>query len=157
VRGNTEPAENPGHPERPEHRGHREHRGLSEQPEPPEPPASSAAWRFGLDFEDSVVALRHPPGLENVAKALEWYFEGLPHEEKAVVTDLLPMWHRLRDERGPHYSLSTNSAEATRLDQDGVELMSSYGHFETVVISNAMFEEAVSAYQDFVEHDDRYK
>lgn len=35
--------------------------------------------------------------------------------------------------------------------------MSSYGHFETVVISNAMFEEAVSAYRDFVEHDDRYK
>lgn len=122
----------------------------------PEPTAPATAWCFGLDFEDSVAALRHPPGLEKAAKALEWYFEGLPHEEKAVVRDILPLWHKLLHERGPHYSLSTTSADATRLDADRVELVSSYGHFETVVISNAMFEEAVSAYLHFVEHDDRY-
>lgn len=114
-------------------------------------------WRFGLDFEESIAALEHPPGFEAAARALEWYFEGLPHEDRAVVQSVLPAWHERFAERGPNYSLSTESADATRLDIDTVELSSFFGHFETVVISNAMFEEAVAAYQDFAEHDDRYK
>lgn len=132
----------------------------AEQPEAEptsEPAAPSTGWRFGLDWEESVAALEHPPGLEDAAKALEWYFEGLPHEDKEVVRSVLPAWHRLLAERGPDYELATNSAGAIRLDMDTVELCSYYGHFEPVVISNALFEAAVSAYQDFAEHDDRYK
>lgn len=103
-----------------------------------------------------MAALEYPPGLEDGAKALEWYFEGLPHDRE-VARSVLPAWHRLLDERGPHYSLSTNSADATRLDMEQVELSSLFGHFEPVVISNALFEEAVAAFQDFAEHDERYK
>jgi hypothetical protein len=123
----------------------------------PEPTAPSTGWRFDLDFEDSVVALEHPPGLEKVAKAFEWFFEGLPHEDKEAVRGVLPAWHRLLEEHGPNYSLSTTSAGAIRQGPDTVELSSFFDHFEPVVISNTLFEEVVSAYQDFVEHDDRYK
>lgn len=122
----------------------------SERPEP-------TGWRFGLDFEESIAALEYPPGLDDAAKALEWYFEGLPHEDGDVARSVLPTWRRFLDERGPHYSLSTNSADATRLDLERVELSSFFGHFEPVVISNALFEEAVSAFQDFAEHEERYR
>jgi hypothetical protein len=39
-------------------------------------------WRWGLDHEDSPVALEYPPGLGDVANAFEWYFDGLPHEDR---------------------------------------------------------------------------
>lgn len=134
MQGNTEPV---GGPERPE----------------PEP----TGWRFGLDFEDSVIALEYPPGQEKVAKAVEWYLEGLPHEDKEAVQGVLRAWRRLLEQHGPRYSLSTTSAGAIRQGPDTVRLSSHFDHFEPVVITNTMFEEAVSAYQDFVEHDDRYK
>lgn len=113
-------------------------------------------WRWGLDHEDSPVALEYPPGRGDVANAFEWYFDGLPHEDRDAVRSILPVWHSLLAEHGPNYSLSTNSAGAIRRGPDTVELSSFFKHFEPVVISNALFEEVIAAYQDFAEHDERY-
>jgi hypothetical protein len=123
--------------------------------ERPEPTAPSAGWRWDLDDEDSPVVLEHPPGLEKVANAFEWFFLGYP-QEKDAVRSFLPTWRRLLDEHGPNYSLSTNSAGGVRQGLDTVEVGSLFDHFEPIVISNALFEEVISAYQDLAEHDGRF-
>lgn len=116
---------------------------------------AETAWRFGLDDEESPVALAHPPGLEAVANAFEWLFDGLTMDKDAV-RGFVPMWRELFEEHGSNYSLSTNSAGAIRQGPDTVELSSFFDHFEPIVITNTMFEEVLLAYQDFAEHDDRY-
>ena len=102
------------------------------------------------------MVLAHPPGLEEVANAFEWLFDGLL-KDKDAVRGFLPAWHRLLAENGPHYSLSTNSAGGIRLDMDTVRVSSFFDHFAPIVISNDLFEEVVAAYQDFAEHDDRFE
>ena len=119
-------------------------------------PASASGWRWDLDDEETPVVLRHPPGLEQVATAFEWYFDGLV-KAKDVMQNFLPVWHRLLAEHGPDYSLSTNSAGAIRKGPDTVELSSNYEHFEPIVISNALFEEVVASYRDFAVSDDRFE
>jgi hypothetical protein len=113
-------------------------------------------WRFGLDDEDSVVALEVPAGYEEAGVALEWYFEGLSHGKQAAKS-VLVHWRKLLAENGPGYSMSTNSAGAIRLDLDTVELSSLFDHFEPVVIPNSVFEEAAEAFEEFAENDDRYR
>lgn len=125
-------------------------------PGPDPASASASAWRWDLDDEDTPVVLRHPPGLEQVATAFEWYFDGLV-KAKDVMQNFLPVWHRLLAENGPDYSLSTNSAGAIRKGPDTVELSSNYEHFEPIVISNALFEEVVASYRDFAVGDDRFE
>lgn len=116
---------------------------------------AGADWRWGLDDEESPVVLEHPPALEEVANAFEGFFLGFLMDKDAV-RSILPAWRKLLDEHGSNYSLSTNSAGAISKGPDTVEVSSMFGHFEPIVISNALFEEVVSAYQDFAEHDDRY-
>lgn len=128
----------------------------SESTEPSESAKPSSGWRWDLDEEDSPVVLEHPPGLEDVANAFEWLFDGLL-KDKDLVRGFLPAWHRLLAEHGPDYSLSTNSAGGIRLDTDTVRVSSFFDHFEPIVIPNTLFEEVVAAYQDFAEHDDRFE
>jgi hypothetical protein len=117
---------------------------------------SQGGWRFGLDDEDSVVALEVPPGYDEAGVALEWYFEGLSHGKQAAESVLI-QWRKLLAENGPSYSMSTNSAGATRLDLDTVELSSLFDHFEPVVIPNSVFEDAAKAFEEFAANDDRYR
>ena len=124
--------------------------------ERPESTASSTGWRWDLDDEDSPVVLEHPPGLEEVANAFEWYFLGVL-KDKDIVRSFLREWRNLLEEHGPNYSMSTNAAGAIRRELDTVELSPMFNHFEPVVISNALFEEVVAARQDFAEHDDRFE
>lgn len=150
MQENTEPTGRTGPMEEPP--------GEAGQPstEQPEGAAPPTGWRWDLDDEESPVAVQHPPGLEEVANAFEWMFDGLTKDKEAV-RSFLPAWRQLMEEHGPNYSLSTNSAGGIRKGPNEVEVGSLFKHFEPIVISNDLFEEVLAAYQDFAEHDDRFR
>lgn len=106
-------------------------------------------WSFTVD-EDGMVFVVAPSAVpENVRLAVETLL--IPFGDSvAAAESYLREWRRMQEEFGDDYSLSTTSAQISRVGPDEIELGDMYGQFEDCRMSVHEFERMLGQLIDFL-------